>query len=136
MYRQEGRHATRVSIQSLLDTIAALCRGCKRQMPREAEHRVPVRLQKWEEMLRDGFMEMGDVMELRGPNHIVWIDRKKNIMKLSQVRHFNPGSRERLPLSCRKRLPTPKPGPPQEHYANSLFELHAIVLEVAALRRC
>ena len=38
---------------------------------------MPVLLQKWEEMLRDGFMEMGDVMEQRGPEHIVWIDRKK-----------------------------------------------------------
>ena len=41
--------------------------------------------QKWDEMLRDGFMETGDVMEQRGPNTVVWIDRKKNIMKLSQV---------------------------------------------------
>ena len=43
-------------------------------------------LQKWDEMLRDGFMETGDVMEQRGPSTVVWIDRKKNIMKLSQVR--------------------------------------------------
>ncbi len=41
--------------------------------------------QKWDEMLRDGFMETGDVMEQRGPNTVVWIDRTKNIMKLSQV---------------------------------------------------
>ena len=47
--------------------------------------RGPVLPQKWEEMLRDGFMETGDVMEQRGPNTVVWIDRKKNIMKLSQV---------------------------------------------------
>ncbi len=40
-------------------------------------------------MLRGGFMEMGDVMEQRGPDHIVWIDRKKNIMKLSQVCNSN-----------------------------------------------
>ena len=53
---------------------------------------MPVLLQKWEEMLRDGFMEMGDVMEQRGPEHIVWIDRKKNIMKLSQVWHPNSDS--------------------------------------------
>ena len=45
----------------------------------------PVLMQKWEEMLKDGFMETGDVMEQRGPNTVVWIDRKKNIMKLSQV---------------------------------------------------
>ncbi len=47
--------------------------------------RGPVLLQKWDEMLKDGFMETGDVMEQRGPNTVVWIDRKKNIMKLSQV---------------------------------------------------
>lgn len=35
-------------------------------------------------MLRDGYMETGDVMEQRGPNTVVWIDRKKNIMKLAQ----------------------------------------------------
>ena len=46
-------------------------------------------LQKWEEMLSGGFMEMGDVMEQHGPDHIVWIDRKKNIMKLSQVCNSN-----------------------------------------------
>ena len=57
--------------------------------------------QKWEEMLRDGFMEMGDVMEQRGPEHIVWIDRKKNIMKLSQVWHCNFESLGRSPWSCR-----------------------------------
>ena len=45
----------------------------------------PVLPQKWEEMLKDGFMETGDVMEQRGPKTVVWIDRKKNIMKLSQV---------------------------------------------------
>ena len=59
-----------------------------------------VLLQKWEEMLRDGFMEMGDVMEQRGPGHIVWIDRKKNIMKLSQVWHRNSTSLRTTPWSC------------------------------------
>ncbi len=29
-------------------------------------------------------MTTGDVMEQRGPKTVVWIDRKKNIMKLSQ----------------------------------------------------
>ena len=43
-------------------------------------------LQAWEEMLKDGMMETGDIMEQRGPRNFVWIDRKKNIMKLSQVR--------------------------------------------------
>ena len=61
---------------------------------------VPVLLQKWEEMLRDGFMEMGDVMEQRGPAHIVWIDRKKNIMKLSQVWHCNIEFLKQFPWSC------------------------------------
>ncbi len=37
-------------------------------------------------MLKDGFYETGDIVEQRGPNQVVWIDRKKNIMKLSQVR--------------------------------------------------
>ena len=31
-------------------------------------------------------METGDIMEQRGPRTFVWIDRKKNIMKLSQAR--------------------------------------------------
>ena len=66
----------------------------ERQMLCEAEHWVPVMLQKWEEMLREGFMELGDVREQRGPNHIVWIDRKKNIMKLSQVCHLKPNPRD------------------------------------------
>ena len=42
--------------------------------------------QAFDEMLKDGMMETGDIMEQRGPRHFVWIDRKKNIMKLSQVR--------------------------------------------------
>ena len=41
-------------------------------------------MQKWQEDLRDGYMATGDVMEQRGPKVVVWIDRKKNIMKLSQ----------------------------------------------------
>ena len=63
-------------------------------------------LQKWDEMLKDGFMETGDVMEQRGPNTVVWIDRKKNIMKLSQVttpcvlRHHQP-------IPCQRRYNTP-----------------------------
>lgn len=31
-------------------------------------------------------MMTGDVMEQRAENVLIWIDRKKNIMKLSQVR--------------------------------------------------
>ena len=42
-------------------------------------------MQKWQEDLVDGYMATGDVMEQRGPNTVIWIDRKKNIMKLSQV---------------------------------------------------
>jgi hypothetical protein len=42
--------------------------------------------QAWETNIRDGFFETGDVVEQRGEKHVVWIDRKKNIMKLAQVR--------------------------------------------------
>lgn len=42
-------------------------------------------MQKWQEDLVDGYMATGDVMEQRGPKTVIWIDRKKNIMKLSQV---------------------------------------------------
>jgi len=31
-----------------------------------------------------GFYHTGDIMEQRGPNVLVWIDRRKNIIKLSQ----------------------------------------------------
>ena len=42
--------------------------------------------QAFDEMLKDGMMETGDIMEQRGPRTFVWIDRKKNTMKLSQAR--------------------------------------------------
>ncbi len=32
----------------------------------------------------DGFLHSGDIMEERGPGHLVWIDRKHNVVKLSQ----------------------------------------------------
>lgn len=32
----------------------------------------------------DGFLKTGDVMEQRGPNHIVWLDRRNNVIKLAQ----------------------------------------------------
>jgi fatty acid CoA ligase FadD9 len=32
----------------------------------------------------DGFFHSNDVMEERGPRHVVWIDRKTNVVKLSQ----------------------------------------------------
>ena len=42
-------------------------------------------IQVWEEMIKEnGCMETGDIMEQRGPNRLIWIDRKKNILKLSQ----------------------------------------------------
>ena len=33
----------------------------------------------------NGFMQTGDVFEQRSATRIVWIDRKSNIMKLSQA---------------------------------------------------
>ena len=32
----------------------------------------------------EGFMHTGDIVEELGPDHVVWIDRKRNILKLSQ----------------------------------------------------
>ena len=37
------------------------------------------------ETFLDGLMQTGDVFEQRGPNRIIWTDRKNNVMKLSQV---------------------------------------------------
>ena len=51
-------------------------------------------MQKWEEDLKDGFMMTGDVMEQRGPDILIWIDRKKNIMKLSQGEFVSTGRLE------------------------------------------
>lgn len=50
----------------------------------------------------DGMMQTGDVFEQRGPNSIAWIDRKSNIVKLSQARrhHLSP-----FPGACRCVLP-------------------------------
>ncbi len=31
-----------------------------------------------------GYLKTGDIVEQRGPDHVVWIDRKNNVMKLSQ----------------------------------------------------
>lgn len=33
----------------------------------------------------DGFLKTGDVMEERGPGHLVWVDRRNNVIKLSQA---------------------------------------------------
>ena len=33
----------------------------------------------------DGYMQTGDIFEQRGPAEIHWIDRRGNVMKLSQV---------------------------------------------------
>ncbi len=32
----------------------------------------------------DGFVRTGDIMEERGPDYLTWVDRRKNILKLSQ----------------------------------------------------
>ncbi len=61
-------------------------------------------MQKWEEDLKDGFQMTGDVMEQRGPNIVIWIDRKKNIMKLSQGEFV---STSRLEATYAGRHPSP-----------------------------
>ncbi|GGD80814.1 SDR family oxidoreductase [Croceicoccus mobilis] len=33
----------------------------------------------------DGYLKTGDIMEQRGPDHIVWVDRRGNVIKLSQA---------------------------------------------------
>ncbi|MCB5944270.1 carboxylic acid reductase [Acidocella sp. KAb 2-4] len=33
----------------------------------------------------DGYLKTGDVMEERGPGHLVWVDRRNNVIKLSQA---------------------------------------------------
>lgn len=33
----------------------------------------------------DGFLKTGDIMEQRGPDHLVWVDRRGNVIKLSQA---------------------------------------------------
>lgn len=35
--------------------------------------------------LAGGYMQTGDIFEQRGPSEIHWIDRRGNVMKLSQV---------------------------------------------------
>ncbi len=32
----------------------------------------------------EGFLQTGDIVEERGPGHVVWLDRVKNVLKLSQ----------------------------------------------------
>jgi fatty acid CoA ligase FadD9 len=32
----------------------------------------------------EGYLKMGDIVEQRGPREVVWIDRKKNVLKLAQ----------------------------------------------------
>lgn len=36
-------------------------------------------------MTEDGFLKTGDIMEQRGPDHLVWVDRRGNVIKLSQA---------------------------------------------------
>lgn len=33
----------------------------------------------------DNFLKTGDIMEQRGPDHLVWVDRRGNVIKLSQA---------------------------------------------------
>lgn len=33
----------------------------------------------------DGFLKTGDIMEQRGPDEVVWVDRRNNVIKLSQA---------------------------------------------------
>lgn len=38
----------------------------------------------------EGFIRTGDVVEQRGSDELVWIDRASNVVKLSQVRKADP----------------------------------------------
>ena len=38
----------------------------------------------------EGFIRTGDVVEQRGPDELVWIDRASNVVKLSQVPKADP----------------------------------------------
>lgn len=44
----------------------------------------------------EGFLMTGDVVEQRAPEEIVWIDRKKNVLKLSQGEFVSPSRLEEL----------------------------------------
>jgi fatty acid CoA ligase FadD9 len=42
----------------------------------------------------DGFQQTGDVVEERGPGYVVWLDRKNNVLKLSQGEYVAVGALE------------------------------------------
>ncbi len=46
----------------------------------------------------DGFLMTGDVMEERGPGHLVWVDRRNNVIKLSQAEFVAIGPLEAIYL--------------------------------------
>jgi fatty acid CoA ligase FadD9 len=47
----------------------------------------------------DGYLITGDIMEERGPDHIVWVDRRNNVIKLSQAEYVAIGPLEVTYLS-------------------------------------
>jgi len=48
------------------------------------------------ELFVDGYLATGDVVEERGPDHVVWVDRKNNVLKLSQGEYVTVGRLEAL----------------------------------------
>jgi fatty acid CoA ligase FadD9 len=44
----------------------------------------------------DGFFKSGDIMEQRGPDHLIWIDRRNNVTKLSQGEYVAIGPLETI----------------------------------------
>jgi fatty acid CoA ligase FadD9 len=42
----------------------------------------------------DGYLITGDIMEERGPDHLVWVDRRHNVIKLSQAEYVAIGPLE------------------------------------------
>jgi fatty acid CoA ligase FadD9 len=47
----------------------------------------------------EGYLITGDIMEERGPDHIVWVDRRNNVIKLSQAEYVAIGPLEAMYLS-------------------------------------
>lgn len=46
----------------------------------------------------DGFLKTGDIMEQRGPDELVWVDRRNNVIKLSQAEFVAVGPLEAVYL--------------------------------------
>ena len=42
-------------------------------------------MQATAELFKDGYVQTGDVVQQIGPDSVIWIDRRKNIIKLAQV---------------------------------------------------